>query len=182
MRCFLSRKKPSIRVNSHRDGTWAKMKIGNWSRLLLIAAAFCYLAGAFATIVDVVLRATVNSHLPNVIEVTTLTVGAGALISIPVCFLNGTHVTARFLSELKPDLLLKPLGYINVLFACVFTVVMALVTGLHAFEKWGGPERTADLQLSLDNFLMIVFLIFCGSVIAALARLKHTLFGKPSDG
>ena len=161
---------------------YIRMRTDIWSNLLLAISALCFLFGASATVLDVVLRAVANSHLPNVIEITTLSIGLGALVSIPVCFLKDTHITARLLSELKPNLFLVPLARFGVLFSILFVGIMVYITGSYAVEKWGSPERTPDLRLKMDVLVAIVFLTFMVSLVAVIVRFWRVYLERWSNG
>lgn len=156
--------------------------IGAMSQASLLLAAACFLLGTGATVIDVLLRAFLDRNLPGVIEFTTLVIGLGALLSIPVCYLRDTHVTARLLSEMKPALFRRPLSILGAAFSLVFSLVLALTMALGAAEKWGGPETTSDLQLRVDWLIAIVGLTFVAALAAAAWRLIAALKGETSHG
>ncbi|MGB7243686.1 MAG: TRAP transporter small permease subunit [Sulfitobacter sp.] len=158
------------------------MPIATWARASLILAATCFLIGASATVVDVLIRAVANRNLPGVIEITTLSIGLGALLSMPVCYLNDTHVTARLLSELRPAVFLRPLGTIGAAFAFIFAGIMAAIMGNFALGKLGGPETTSDLQIRMDVLLVIVFLAFLAALVAAFIRILSLARGGQGNG
>jgi TRAP-type C4-dicarboxylate transport system permease small subunit len=62
--------------------------------LILAAAGLCFLFGTGVTVVDVALRAVAGSNVPGAIELTSLSIGLGALLSMPVCYAKRAHVTA----------------------------------------------------------------------------------------
>lgn len=107
---------------------------------LLAGAAAFFLLGAAVTVADVVLRATMGLNVPAVIEVTTFSIGLGALLSIPTCYLRRTHVTAKLLSELKPGLFARPLGQLGAVVSVLFTAVLAWVMTGNALENGAGPN------------------------------------------
>jgi TRAP-type C4-dicarboxylate transport system permease small subunit len=152
------------------------------ARASLLLAAACFLLGAGATVIDVLLRALAGRNLPGVIEFTTLTIGLGALLSMPVCYLRDTHVTARLLSEVWPQLFCTPLAVVGAAFSLLFSVLLALTIGLNAAEKWGGPETTSDLQLRVYWLLAIVAVTFAIAIVAAGFRLLAALKGSRIDG
>ena len=78
--------------------------------VFLVLAGSFFLVGMSVTVADVVLRAVANRNVPAAIELTSLSIGLGALLSIPVCYGKRTHVTARLLSEVSPNRFAKPLG------------------------------------------------------------------------
>lgn len=157
------------------------MNLETWARVSLILAATCFLIGASATVVDVLVRAVANRNLPGVIEITTLSIGLGALLSMPVCYMNDTHVTARLLSELRPGLFLRPLRAFGAVFALIFAGIMAAIMGHFAIGKLGGPETTSDLQIRMDVLLVVVFLTFLAAFLAALVRILRLVRGGQSN-
>ncbi len=145
------------------------------AQVSLLAAAVCFLAGAGATVLDVLLRAVWNESLPGVIEMTSLSIALGALLSIPVCYLRGTHVTARLLSETNPQLFQRPLSVLGSILSVVFAGVLAGMVTLNAFEKWGGPETTRDLQLPMSVLLAVTAFGFVVALLAAVANVAGEL-------
>ena len=152
------------------------------SRALLLFAAASFLVGAAATVLDVVLRATTGGNLSGVIELTTLSIGFGSLLSIPVCYHQNTHVSARLLSELKPALFARPLGFVGALFSLLLATLLAAIMTLYAIGKWGGPETSPDMQLPMDMLLAITALAFVAALVAAGARIIAILRGALYDG
>ena len=157
------------------------MNLETWARASLILAATCFLIGASATVVDVLVRAVANRNLPGVIEITTLSIGLGALLSMPVCYMNDTHVTARLLSELRPGLFQRPLRAFSAVFALIFAGIMAAIMGHFAIGKLGGPETTSDLQIRMDVLQVVVFLTFLAAFLAALVRILRLVRGGQSN-
>lgn len=139
--------------------------------MCLLMAAACFFLGAGATVVDVGLRLVVGQNLSGVIETTTLFVGLGALLSMPVCYARNKNIAARLLSELLPDRYRYPLGIFGAVFVVGYAFVMAWITISYALDKWGGPETTQDLQLPLDILLVVVAVTFTASALGAIAGL-----------
>ncbi|MFT5272753.1 MAG: TRAP-type C4-dicarboxylate transport system permease small subunit [bacterium] len=158
------------------------LKYSMLSRTLLLFAAASFLVGAMATVFDVVLRATTGGNLSGVIELTTLSIGFGALLSIPVCYHQNTHVSARLLSELNPTLFARPLGFFGALFSLLFAALLAVIMTLYAINKWGGPETSPDMQLPMDMLLAITALAFVAALVAVGGRIIVILRGELSDG
>jgi TRAP-type C4-dicarboxylate transport system permease small subunit len=145
------------------------------SNAFLAAAGACFIFGTGVTVVDVILRAVAGMNVPAAIELTSFSIGLGALVSIPVCYAKGTHVTARLLSELSPKLFSRPLGLVGSLFSVVFAALLLWIVGSNALSKLGSPETTADLGLSMPLALSVVALALAAALVAALAGLFFTL-------
>lgn len=157
------------------------MTLGPWAKVPLILAAACFLFGAGATVLDVVLRAVAHRNLPGVIETTTLSIGLRALLSMPVCYLNGTHTAARLLSELRPNLFHQPLSIAGAIFALVLAAVMAALIGDFAADKLGGPETTSDFQIRMDVLLAVTAFTFLAALVAAAVRVYRIVRGAGSQ-
>ncbi|MGB1091190.1 MAG: TRAP transporter small permease subunit, partial [Oceanobacter sp.] len=69
---------------------------------MLLFSAICFLIGSFITLSDIGLRSLANSNLDAAIELTTLTIALGALVSIPMTYAREGHITARLISEFSP--------------------------------------------------------------------------------
>ena len=150
------------------NATGIGARVGNW---VLLVATFCFLAGTGVTVVDVALRALLGRNLPGAIETTALTVGLGALLSIPACYLYRGHVTAKLLSEIAPGLFAKPLGLFGAFCSALFAIVMFAILAVNLREKIGSPETTSDLQLTMWMLLSVVTAVSGAGVVAALRAL-----------
>ena len=91
---------------------------------LLALAGVCFLLGAAATIADVVLRWTTGGNINGVIELTTFLIGFGALLSMPVCYEQQSHVAAKLLSEMNPRHFARPLGALSALASLGFAAII----------------------------------------------------------
>ncbi|MBW6417594.1 TRAP transporter small permease [Celeribacter sp. PS-C1] len=141
----------------------------------LAGAGACFLFGTGVTVGDVALRAIVNKNIPGAIEMTSLSIGLGALLSMPVCYAKRTHVTAKLLSELSPNRFTYPLGLVGALASAVFAAILVWIVAENAIEKLGSPETTADLGLPIPVLITIVALALAASLVAALAGLRFAL-------
>jgi TRAP-type C4-dicarboxylate transport system permease small subunit len=165
------------RTRGNPDRRIADMKRGILSHVTLLLAGSCFLLGAGATVWDVILRSFAGRNLPGVIEFTTLSIGFGALLSIPVCYARDQKVTARLLSELSPRIFKHALGILGAVFSTVFAAMMLWITAQFAHSKWGGPETTQDLMLPMGILLTVVALTFAASLAGALYNLVIKLRG-----
>lgn len=138
---------------------------------VLLVATFCFLTGTAVTVTDVLLRAVAGKNLPGAIETTALTVGLGALLSIPACYLYKAHVTAKLLSEIAPDLFARPLGIFGTFCSAIFAALMFGFMAVNLKDKIGSPETTSDLQLTMWVLLAVVTFVSGVGLIAALRAL-----------
>lgn len=150
------------------------------SRSLLYAAGSCFLFGTGVTVVDVALRAAAGANVPAAIELTSLSIGLGALLSMPVCYAKRNHVTAKLLSEMAPHRFRRPLGGLGALISVLFAAGLLFITARNALEKLGSPETTSDLGLPMPVALSIVALAMAAALIGALAGLVSEL--RPGAG
>lgn len=153
-------------------GLAAKKIISNG---LLGLAGICFLFGTGVTVADVVLRAVAGTNVPAAIELTSLSIGLGALLSMPVCYAQRTHVTAKLLSEVSPLRFAYPLGIVGAAVSVVFAALLLWVVGSNALSKLGSPETTADLGLPMPVLLLAVTAALAAGLVAAVAGLRFAL-------
>lgn len=125
-------------------------------KLLLACAAGCFLFGAGVTVADVIVRAVAGRNVPAAIELTSLSIGLGALLSMPSCYARRVHVTARLLSEIRPYRFERPLGVLGAVASLLFAGLLFFVLAHNTLAKLGSPETTADLGLSIPLALSVV--------------------------
>lgn len=144
----------------------------SWAtRALLGIAAGSFLLGAGVTVADVIARRLAMTNVPGAIEITSLLIGFGAMVSMPVCYVQRNHVTAKLLSEISPNRFARPLGRIGALASLIFAALMLWVVGKNAWDKIGSPETTRDLGLSMPGLLGFVTVTLAFALIAALVGL-----------
>jgi TRAP-type C4-dicarboxylate transport system, small permease component len=141
----------------------------------LAGAGLCFLFGTAVTVGDVALRAVAGKNIPGAIEMTSLSIGLGALLSMPVCYAKRTHVTAKLLSELSPNRFTYPLGLVGAVASVVFAGLLLWIVGENAIEKIGSPETTADLGLPTPVLITIVAFALTACMFAAFAGLRFAL-------
>lgn len=134
---------------------------------LLSAATGCFLLGTGVTVADVVLRKIGGINVPGAIELTSYSIGFGALLSMPVCYALRSHVTAKLLSELMPTLFGRPLGRFGALASLVFAAVLLWIVGANALSKLGSPETSPDLGLPMPAMLSITAMTLGAACFAA---------------
>jgi TRAP-type C4-dicarboxylate transport system permease small subunit len=145
-------------------------KIGTrLSNAFLYAAGGCFLLGTGVTVVDVALRAISGANVPAAIELTSLSIGLGALLSIPVCYAHRAHVTAKLLSELSPARFERPLGMLGAVVSVVFAVMLFWIVADNAWSKLSSPETTTDLGLPIPIALSTISVTLGAAVISAIA-------------
>ncbi|MBU0642107.1 MAG: TRAP transporter small permease [Alphaproteobacteria bacterium] len=145
------------------------------SNTFLAAAASCFLFGAGVTVMDVILRAVAGMNVPAAIELTSLSIGLGALLSMPVCYAKRTHVTAKLLSELSPNRFTRPLGIFGSIASLIFAGLLFWILAENTLSKFGSPETTADLGVPVSMALMVVTLTLLAALVAALAAVWFSL-------
>ncbi|WP_238379802.1 TRAP transporter small permease [Celeribacter ethanolicus] len=141
----------------------------------LAGAGVCFLFGTGVTVGDVALRALADKNIPGAIEMTSLSIGLGALLSMPVCYAKRTHVTAKLLSELSPNRFTYPLGVVGAIASTVFAALLVWIVAENAIGKIGSPETTADLGLPIPVLITLAALSLAACLVAALAGLRFAL-------
>lgn len=137
----------------------------------LLSAGACFMFGTAVTVSDVVLRAALGTNVPAAIELTSLSIGLGALLSMPIGYLYRAHVTAKLLSELSPARFGRPLGMLGAVASLIFSGLLAWIMASHAIGKLGTPQTTADLGLPMDIALVTVALTLILALTAAASGL-----------
>ncbi|TNE65200.1 MAG: TRAP transporter small permease [Rhodobacteraceae bacterium] len=141
----------------------------------LAGAGVFFLFGTGVTVGDVALRALADKNIPGAIEMTSLSIGLGALLSMPVCYAKRTHVTAKLLSELSPNRFTYPLGVVGAIASTVFAALLVWIVAENAIGKIGSPETTADLGLPIPVLITLAALSLAACLVAALAGLRFAL-------
>ncbi|SNY92394.1 TRAP-type C4-dicarboxylate transport system, small permease component [Cohaesibacter sp. ES.047] len=139
---------------------------------LLFAAGSCFLLGTSVTVADVFLRSVTGTNLPAAIELTSLSIGLGALLSMPVCYANRSHVNAKLLSEMSPRRFRRPLGLLGAVVSVGFALLLLVIMGENTASKVGSPETTSDLGLSMPVALSVVTFALAISFVGALIGLR----------
>ena len=148
------------------------------TNIFLGLAGICFLVGTGVTVIDVLLRAVAGKNVPGAIELTSLSIGFGALLSMPVCYAKQTHVTAKLLSELSPSRFSVPLGIIGSAASLVFAALLLWIVGANAWSKFGSPETTSDLGLPIPVALAVVTMALAAGLVAALVGMRSALHNK----
>jgi len=139
------------------------------SNSFLALAGICFLFGTAVTVSDVCLRAIAGTNIPGAIELTSLSIGLGALLSMPVCYAKQGHVSARLLSELAPARFARPFGLLGSFVSLGFAGLILWAVGQNALAKIGSPETTPDLGFPIPIALSVVTLALLAAFLAAIA-------------
>ena len=148
------------------------------STVLLAAAAGCFLIGAGVTVADVTMRTLFGHNVPAAIELTSYSIGLGALLSIPVSYATRTHVSAKLMSELMPGRLSRPLGLLGAAASVIFAALLLWIVATNTLSKLGSPETTPDLRLPMPLLLVIVTIALAAAAVAAVVGLWLEFRGK----
>ena len=137
------------------------------STALLGAASGCFLFGTAVTVSDVILRKLAGINVPAAIELTSYSIGFGALLSMPVCYTFRSHVTAKLLSELRPTRFARPLGRLGAAVSVGFAALLAWIMAANALSKLGSPETSADLGLPMPALLSVTAITLGAAFLAS---------------
>lgn len=161
-----------ILVTELKDMNRTSQQVAN---TLLILSSSLFIVAAMATVVDVLMRSTVGWAVPNVIEFMTLTIGLGAILSIPICYWKDAHVTAKLLSEWNPKVFYKPLGIAGSTASLLFSLLLTWMMVSYALSQSNSPQTTAAMQLPMNILYFTVAAGCAGSAIGALIHFLTTL-------
>ena len=145
------------------------------SRALLLVAAACFLAGTGITLADIAVRVMFNSHVYASIELTTLFIALGALLSMPVTYARRRHITAKLLSEFLPSPCGKGLNILGASFSVLFSGVLLAACALTLIEKIGSPETTPDTGAPVYMLLTVVVITLSLAFMATLYGLIRSI-------
>lgn len=130
-------------------------------------AGACFLFGMGVTVVDVMLRAVADVNVPAAIELTSLSIGLGALLSMPTCYAKRTHVTAKLLSEMAPGRFKFVLGLVGAIVSLFFAGLLFWIASENALAKANSPETTSDLGIPISYASLVVAISLAIGLIAA---------------
>lgn len=147
----------------------------SWGDVILWAAVAFYLLGAGVTVLDVALRSLLGSNVPASIEITSLSIALGALLSIPECYGRRSHVSAKLFSEMAPDRFARPLGLMGAVLSLGFAAMLTWIMTRFAINRWGTIETTIDLRLSMSALMAVVAFCFWLALAAAVLGLWREL-------
>lgn len=150
------------------------------SQVLLLSASGCFLVGAGITLSDIGARALFNSHINGAIELTTLTIALGALLSMPVAYARRGHITAKLLSEFSPLWVNKSLGILGASLSVLFATLLLVACGLQLIEQFGSPEITPDTGIPIYILLSIVVFTLLLALMASLYAAAQSFDGTKS--
>lgn len=148
-----------------------------WINAVLWAAVVFYLLGAGVTVLDVAMRGILGMSVPASIEITSLSIAMGALLSIPECYARRTHVSAKLFSEMSPNRFARPLGLLGATLALIFAIVLTWIMTNFAMIRWNSIETTIDLRLPLSALMAVVALCFWLALVAAVLGVWRELRG-----
>ncbi|RWI57301.1 MAG: TRAP transporter small permease [Mesorhizobium sp.] len=137
------------------------------SDCFLASAGICFLFGIAVTVGDVCLRAVAGTNISGAIELSSLSIGFGALLSMPVCYAKRAHVSAKLLSELAPGRFLRPLGLLGSFASVIFAALLVLAVGENSLTKLSSAETTTELGLPIPMALTVVTLALLAALVAA---------------
>jgi len=142
------------------------------SRLLMLAAT-CFVGGAGVTIADILYRSVSGSNVASAIEITTLLVGLGALLSMPPCYASLEHITAKMITEVVAKESAKRLGIFGALLSIAFAGMIFFFALLGALERFNSVQVTPDLKLEIWWLWIILAASLGLSFIASIRGLFH---------
>lgn len=142
-----------------------------WTRLttvLILGAAASIGMAATVTVVDVVGRFAFNATLQGAIEISTLFIALGVVLSMPLVFSTNENISA----ELIRSFLSKPLVVaMNVLSGAASLGFIALLTWIEWGElsrSWGGFRTMPDTGFPYDKALLVVTAALVLTTVGAL--------------
>lgn len=142
------------------------------ARWLRGAAMIALLVMMAVTIVDVGMRATLNTLVLGSVEVVQLALVAVVFLALPETFLRGEHITVDALDQVASARLVRIARAAGLLATLLVVAVMAWRMLPLALDTLTIGDRTSDLGLS---FVWYWLPLLVGSFVAALVVLARLL-------
>jgi TRAP-type C4-dicarboxylate transport system permease small subunit len=142
-----------------------------WTRLttvLLLAAAASIGLAATVTIVDVVGRFAFNSTLQGAIEISTLFIALGVVLSMPLVFSINENITAELIRGLLSKPLVMAMNLLSGVTSLGFIALLTWVEGRELSRSWGGFRAMPDTGFPYDKALLVVTAALVLTTVGAL--------------
>lgn len=143
---------------------------------LLLCAAVAIGMAAGVTLVDVTGRFLFNRTLQGAIELSTLFVGLGVALSMPVVFTANENITAELIRGMLSRRWVMALNMLSGTASIGFIAFLTWIESRELTRNWGGFRVMPDTGFPYDKALLIVTAAFVLSTIGALfglyARMK----------
>lgn len=142
-----------------------------WTRLttlLLLAAAASIGMAATVTIVDVVGRFLFNSTLQGAIEISTLFIALGVLLSMPVVFTNNENISAELIRSFLSKPLVLAMNLLSGVTSLGFIALLMWIEGRELSRSWGGFRTMPDTGFPFDKALLVVTAALILTTVGAL--------------
>lgn len=142
-----------------------------WTRLttlLLLAAAASIGMAATVTIVDVVGRFLFNSTLQGAIEISTLFIALGVVLSMPVVFTNNENISAELIRSFLSKPLVLAMNLLSGVTSLGFIALLMWIEGRELSRNWGGFRTMPDTGFPFDKALLVVTAALILTTVGAL--------------
>lgn len=149
-----------------------------WTRLttvLLLCAAAAIGMAACVTIIDVVGRFFFRYTLQGAIELSTLFIGVGVVLSMPICFTNNENITAELIRGILSRPLVVALNILSGISSLAFIAILTWIETRDLMENWGGFRAMPDTGFPYDTALLIVSAGFILTTVGALFGFRTLL-------
>lgn len=142
-----------------------------WTRLttvLLVAGATSIGLAAAVTILDVVGRFAFHSTLQGAIEISTLFIALGVVLSMPLVFSTNENITAELIRGLLSKPLVVAMNFLSGLTSLGFIALLTWVEGGELSRNWNGSRAMPDSGFPYDKALLVVAAAFVLTTVGAL--------------
>jgi TRAP-type C4-dicarboxylate transport system permease small subunit len=149
-----------------------------WTRLttlLLLCAAVAIGMAACVTIIDVVGRFFFRFTLQGAIELSTLLIGLGVVLSMPICFTNNENITAELIRGILSRPLVMALNILSGIASLVFIAILTWIETRDLMQTWGGFRALPDTGFPYDKALLIVSVGFALTTVGAVFGFRAML-------
>lgn len=148
-----------------------------FARLFAFAGVLLLVLTMLMTVIDIVLRQTVNFAIVGTIDITQLLVMAAAFMAIPFAFFTDSHVAVELATDPLPPRAIAFFKALAALFALAFMAAALRYGWDQAVQQNSYGDRSQTIGIPI-LFYWIPLLAGCAlSILAtALLALRHALF------
>ncbi|AXS42172.1 TRAP transporter small permease [Breoghania sp. L-A4] len=120
--------------------------------LMKHVAAFALVFMMMVTVVDIVMRWTINTPIFGAFELVEFTLVCVVFLALPQVFATERHITVNILDEVMPRALVRWLKRFAAFAALVFMALLGRYMIAPAYDAWDFGDRTMDLGMPVIWF------------------------------
>lgn len=151
---------------------------GGLVTVLLILGRISISAMLLVTVVDIVLRNTLNKPVPGVVELVEFSLAIAIFVGIPLAWWRGAHLVVDLLEVVFPRQVLRLLHIANGILGFFVSAVLAWLCYKRFLDALDWGDATVDLGIPLSWFWLSPTIGFTVSAVFSLFRTLGSLGGR----